>query len=133
MEDSEENLMEIDYEKYQSQPHPGNQPQSFHDHYDPNDEEHYQHYQQFSFSQQQSRPQAFQTSASMNIPINLAQQQRKHNHPKRREVAIEKYEYFNSQNLLLLMKLTNSKEYKQDPRTHNLYEQLNHYFYASDF
>jgi len=32
--------MEIDYEKYQSQQHPGNQPQSFHDHYDPNDEEH---------------------------------------------------------------------------------------------
>ena len=48
-------------------------------------------------------------------------------------IAIEKYEFFNSQNLLLLMKLTNSEEYKQDPRTSCLYDQLNHYFYASDF
>jgi hypothetical protein len=49
------------------------------------------------------------------------------------ENTTEKFEYFDSQNLLLLMKLVSTEGYLNDPRTSHLKEQLEHYWQASDF
>ena len=48
-------------------------------------------------------------------------------------VTTEKYEYFHQQNLLILMRLGSTQIYKNDLKTKYLYDNLKHYYYASDF